>query len=149
MSKATDCFDKINTLVASALSTFTKLPDVYKLSENPQLYLRNGFGIGFGPASNTNRHICNQVTIKRSFTISLIKQVIALEMSDDRRTFEKDIINSLYSVINAFENDRTLNGSAVKIEFMSDSGVQFLEGDTESYILLEGSFDVEYFEQIT
>lgn len=150
MSRVSDLYEKMITKIEATLTSYTRMPNPYEPSENPSLFMRQGFAVGFGPALNTERMVCDKVTIQRTMNVLLVIQVLSTEMnSSGRAAFEKTIMDDAFSLIKAFENDVDLTGSTTTIKFEGDSGIQYVEGDSEKYLFLETNFNVEYFENLT
>ena len=148
-TKITSIYNNLITLVESTLASYTRIPNPYAPDENPELFLRKGYGVGVGPAENTRRVICGFLSVNRSFSILLINQILTTDTnSASRGDFERLLLEDQYSLINALEVDNNLSGNAVKVMFANDSGIQFISGEKGKYILLEIQFDIEYLEQI-
>lgn len=150
MSLVADIYDKLHVIMSTELSTYTRIPNAYEPNENPELFLRKGYGIGYGAGTNTNRQICDKFSIRRTYTIVLINQVYStMTNSSSRGTFESSLMNDQKTLINAIENDITLTGSCINARFVGDSGIEYVDGDSNKYILIESSFDIEYLETIS
>lgn len=149
-TKITTIYDNLVLRVQATLPSYFRIPNPYAPDENPELFLRKGFGVGIGPGENTRRLVCGFFSITRTFTIILINQVLTTDSnSTDRGNFERDLMEDHYSLLNALEVDNNLGGAAVRLNFTNDSGIQFVEGDYGKYTLCEISFDVEYLEPIS
>lgn len=149
MSNVSTVYDNIITKIGTTISTYTRIPNPYEPSENPSLFMRKGYGVGFGAGRNTNRMVCDKVSISRAFTILLMNEVLTTEMNvSSRGSFEKSLLEDQFLLIQAFENDLTLSGACVKIAYSDDTGIQYVEGGSEKFILVETTFEVEYFESI-
>lgn len=149
-TKITAIYDRLITDIEATLTTYTRIPNPYAADQNPELFLRKGYGLGIGPAENTRRLICGFFSINRIFTIILVNQILTTDTnSSSRGTFERDMMEDHYSLINALEVDNNLGGNAVKTMFTSDSGIQFVEGDMGKYVMCEITLEVEYLEPIS
>lgn len=145
MSKATDIYDAIETLVTTNLSTYRQLPNPYTLEDNNELYLAKGVAIATGPGENTERLLNCSRTYARAYTVSLVNLVTASEHSvDGFQVIEKSLIDDIETLIAAFETDHTLGGKAIKAIGINDAGLNFLEGDRGKYLAAEISIEVEY-----
>lgn len=149
-TKITSVYNRIITDVEAALTSYTRIPNPYAPEENPELFLRKGYGVGVGPAENTRRLICGYFSVKRNFSVLLINQILTTDTnSSSRGDFERLLLEDQYTLINALENDNNLGGDAIKTFFINDSGIQFVSGEMGKYILCETVFEVEYLEPIT
>jgi hypothetical protein len=142
-------YNLINKIEAT-LTSYTRIPNPYETSENPSLFLRKGYGLGFSNGENTNRQICDKFSVRRSFTLVLINQVFSTEMnSSGRASFERSLMEDHYAIINAIEKDVNLGGKVSQVSYQNDSGIDYVENDTEKFILISSTFDIEYLETIT
>lgn len=149
MSKVSTIYDALQTLVESNLTTYTKIPDPYKLEDNTELFLVKGFGIGMGNGENTERLVCGYISIRRSFTIALVNKVTTTENNlSSIATSEKNIMEDCYTLIKALEADTDLQGNCVKSTYLSDSGIEFIDSDLGKYLLLQMEVDIEYLDAV-
>jgi len=150
MTQVSTVYDALETLIEGELSGYGKLPNPYDPENNSGLLLDKGYGIAFGPGVNTERYVNCKITIERVFSIPLVNVVVATENDTDRHaTLEKTIQEDAFKIIKALENDSRLGGAAVKARYSDDSGVLFLEGDREKYLLQQLEVAVEYFEDLS
>jgi len=148
MSKVSTIYDNFVSLISTTLTDFTQLPNAYEAVENPSLFLRKGFGLAIGPASNTGRLLGQTVTIAREFNLLLIQEVLTTTTNTSSRTaMEKTLMENLFKIIDAVEVDKTLNGVAIKVKYINDNGIEFAESDRNKYLLTEAIFEVEYLER--
>lgn len=146
----TAIYNRLITDIETALSTYVRIPNPYAPEENPELFLRKGYGIGIGPAENTRRYICGFYSLKRSFSVLLINKIEATDSNSSARgSIEITMIEDHKSLMDALESDNNLNGNAVSVMFTNDSGIQFVQGDIGKYVLCELTFEVEYLEPIS
>jgi len=148
-TKITSIYNQLITEIETKLSSYTRIPNPYAPEENPELFLRKGYGIGIGTALNTRRLVCGYFSIKRNFSIMLINQLFSTDTnSSSRGDFERLMMEDQYQIINALEANNTLSGSAVSTLFASDSGIQFISGEIGKYVICETIFEIEYLEPI-
>lgn len=149
MSTTSDVFDAIVSVIETALTSAVRLSNSYKTSDNPDHYLRNGFGVQLGPAV-TNRMSTYSVGFKRTFSFVLTRQVYATDNDQStRQEAEKQILEDQLSVLKAFEADRTLGGKTLAIDYESDGGVEFVNADSKQFIELKTNVTVVYVESVT
>ena len=150
MSKVSDIYTNLCTLVESTLSTYTKIPNPYDPEINASLLLAKGYGCAFGPASNTERFASCKLSVQRSFSIILINQVTTTDHNTTaRNVIEKSIMEDLFSLINAVETDTDLNSQTVKAIWTDDSGIEYLLADRAKYFSVVGNFECEYIENLS
>jgi hypothetical protein len=149
MSTIQTIYDNLISEIESALSSYTRIPNPYEPNENPSLFLRKGFGCGISSGQNSFRQICNKVSVSRYFNVVLTNEVMTTTMNSAARgEFERGLMNDQYVLINALD-DSNLSGTAIKVQYTSDNGIEYVKGDTEKYIFIETIFEIEYFETIT
>lgn len=149
-TKITTIYDNLVTKLSTVLPAYVRIPNPYSPEENPELFLRKGYGIGIGTGENTRRLICGFFSINRTFNIILINQILTTDTNSNvRGSFERDLMEDHYTIVNALEVDNNLSGAAVKTIFSADSGIQFVEGEMGKYVMCEITFEVEYLEPIS
>lgn len=77
MTQISDIHAALVSVITAELPSYFGIPNPYDVESNANLFLQKGYGIGFGPAVNTNRKICGKVSIERSFSIVLTNQLTA------------------------------------------------------------------------
>ena len=155
MSNISDIIDTLEALVESQVTGITKIPNPYEPEANNDLYLQNGYGIGFGAGSNTDRNINGRVTIQRDFLVMLFRVVSATEQDGDAiKTSSKEVLEDELKIIKAIVNSDVLNGAgnryAYKTEYSQSDQLEFLAGDSGNrYWQQITAFSVEYAENLT
>lgn len=150
MTEISTIYEGYVTAIEAALSGYCRIANPYDPEENANLMLRKGYGIGFGPAQNTDRFIDCRLSLVREFFVVLVQQV-ALRDNDGeaRAVIEKQLFEDQLAIIQAFEADPTLNGAGRPgAKFISDGGIEFLQADKAKYLLIEMQFESEYFEAL-
>jgi len=146
-TKITTIYDNLNTLIGNALTTYTRMPNAYEVNSNNDLYLKKGYAVGFGAASNTNRVLTRKVSIDRIMNILLVNQITTTDHNTaDRATCEKGLMVDVFTILKAVEADQSLGGQAIRARYESDSGLEFIEGDRFKYFINELNITVEYIE---
>lgn len=142
--------DQIKTLVETALPSYRQIANPYEIEKSPNVILRLGYGIAFGPGTNTNRELGCQLSVDREFAVVLTREVTALENNPDgREDVEKALFEDHYSLIKAIEKDPDLGETAARARYVSDSGLEYVALDNSRYFVLVSSFACEYFESLT
>lgn len=150
MSKISQIHDALITLVSGQLTTYKKLPNPYFIQDNNELYLTKGFGVAVGGGSRTDRLISCQFSWQRDFSIILTQLVATTDSNTSQReTIVKNMLEDHTLVIEALERDASLTGLCIKAEAFSDTGIQYLEGATGRYFLIEIDVITEYLKDLT
>ena len=123
----------------------------HKFSENNNdLYLQNGYAIGFGSVQRSRTVMCNKVYLTREFQVMLFRTVAATEQDGAAiKTSSKAVLEDEIKIIKAVENDPDLGGYAINAAFSDGDSLQYLEGDRGRYWQLITAFSVEYAENLT
>ena len=151
MTKVSDIYDALNTLISGTLTTYSKLPDPYNVEDNTELFLKKGYGIAFGDDTNTNRKVgCQKITINQQFEIPLMNLVTATDSNaTGHASLEKLLLEDKFKIIKALENDNDLSGSAMQARYIGGSAITYLEGDRGKYLLTGLFITIEYLEVTT
>lgn len=149
MSKISQIHDAIVSIVATQLSNYKKLPNPYFAQDNNELYLSKGFGVAVGAGNRTDRLLSCQFSWQRNFTLVLTQLVGTTEHNTSQReVIVKSLLEDHTKVIEAIEKDSSLNGLCIRSEVFSDTGVQFLEGNSGRYFLIEIDIITEYLKDL-
>jgi hypothetical protein len=152
MSTISTVYDNFVSRVAAVLTTnngWNKLPNAYAIEKNPQIMLSQGYGIGLSSGVNTKRVQSSTLSIRREFTVTIVRSIDALDFDlSTRQTTEKTLFEDLKLVIADLEGNQTLNAGQIFCEYIGDGGIEFVDGDTSEYLAIRASFATEYFETI-
>ena len=144
-TKISALYDKIITLLGSTLSSYNELPDPYALENNPELYLKAGFGVGIDSGNLDERSVSCSRFMQRDFTVRLVKKITTTKLNKTAlKTIQKDLMEDQELVVAAFRDDITLTGTVMEIDYTSDSGVSYLDSGTGKYFQLDTTFEVLY-----
>jgi len=150
MSKITEIRNEFETVIKSVLTSARQIANPYEIEKTANVILKNGFGIAFGPGTNTERQLSCQLSIDREIAIVITRQVSATEHDTARREeIEKDILEDQFLVIKAIERDPSLNNKAARARYTSDNGLEYLLLENSRYFVLQSNFAFEYFEDLT
>jgi len=144
MSKITTIFDLIVTRLEAVFPDHARLPHSAFLERNPGFFLRQGFGVHFGPGLNTDRQIGCNTSTERNFLVSLTREDVSTELDPvTSATNHKVLMEDLKLLMDDFEQE-----TSFPLIYRSDGGIiPIFEGD-ENFIFLESVISVEYFEII-
>ena len=154
MSGISDGYDAVLARIQVVLSTeangYFRLPNPYKPEENGEDRLKKGYGIALGAAVNSNRFVNCSFSVARQFQIILTRKYVALENDAVRKAdAEKALFEDLNLLINDFEQDISVNGNTMYTRYEADGGIEYVQGDTDKFIMLRTTFVMEYVERFT
>lgn len=149
MTKISSIIDELGTFVGGLLPSKTRLPNPYDILENPEILLRNGYGIALADGANSNRLVSCKLSVQRTFTIILTKQITTTENNVTQLLdIEKSLYEEHYTLIKAVEEPITLGGNAAQVRFTDDPGTAFVSAERGKYYILSPNVLVEYLEDI-
>jgi len=149
MSNFSSLYDAIVTRVVTVLPSHTRLPNPYKISENAEPFLRQGWGIAMGSATNTNRELSCRLSIRRDFTISITRKFYALESNvANKESVEKQLMEDMILLVRDFYNNTSLPGVLGIVGYENDSGINYVLSEKDNFFVLPITFSVEHFETI-
>ena len=149
MGNFSTLYDAIVTRIETVLPSHTRLPNPYKINENAEPFLRQGWGIALGGANNTNRELACRMSIARTFDVSIVRKFYSVEGSvDNKETVEKQLVEDQILLIKDFCDNTALPNSFGIVNYDSDGGIEYVSGERDNYLVLRTSFNVEYFESI-
>jgi hypothetical protein len=145
MSKFSTSYDELRARIAATLTSHTELNNPYFIEDEADIMFDEGWTVGLGDSVNTGREICDKITFGREFIITMTKRYYAPARDIAARiAAEKDIFNDQITLLGelvAYSTD-----SIVKIDYVSDSGINFLAGDRFGILQLDTTITLEYFE---
>ncbi len=147
MSKISDIYDKIVERIPLALSSpsdLTRLPHSSFLENNAALFLRRGFGVHFGAGVNTEEVIGCQISIERTFLVSLTKEDVSIDIDPlTTATNQKLLMEDLKLIIDDLYQNTEFN-----ILYNNDGGIIPVFEEKKKFFFIEAAFNVTYFETI-
>lgn len=144
MSKVSDVTDAIIARCAAILTSHTRLPNPYDVAGNPDVMLKQGYGVRVGSAENSNRVLGNTVSIRRAYTIVLTRALYALDSNGSQRTTsEKTLLEDQWLMVADIVKDSSLNGAQVVSTYVGDTGVTQIG----THLVTEINILAEYFQQ--
>ena len=88
-------------------------------------------------------------SIRRQFTIIITRKYEALENDGTKKaTTEKQILEDALLIQKDVEADPTIAGTSVTAFFRSDSGIEYVSGNTDRFLKTEIVIEAEYFENL-
>lgn len=149
MSNITTVFNNLVTFMSTNLYDHFRLNDPYNIEENPEQFLRKGWGIQVDDGVDTNRCISPEYYLGRTFTLVVVRESLAKDSDPARRETSKlDLLEDLHILIAAAVTENTLYESAVNFKYISDGGLQEVFVNDKPYNFIEANFLVEYSQTI-
>jgi len=150
MSAITTVYDILITRIAAVLTGHYRLSNPYKLEENAETFLRIGYGLAIGDAVNTLKPMTGCLFTQRNFILSISRRYAATESNAvAKATTEKQIMEDLFLLINDFHQNTTLTNGNRVVKFESDSGINYVQGETDKFMYTSAVISIEYFETLT
>lgn len=151
MGKVSNVYDALASRCVAVWPSHMRLPNPYKVEENYEQVLKQGFGIAFGAGENTNRMVSCELSVRREMLVILTRKVNANESNVTARVaVEKQLFEDQKLLIDDLESNPTLNDSVnvTSAIFVGDDGLNFVFGEKDNYIILTTRVSVEYFDNL-
>lgn len=159
MTSISKAYDALIAQIEITLPSHIELINPYRPELNDFLTYDAAWGLGFLDGQNSNREIGCNYTIRRNFSLILTRKIFKGDLSrsvnsvTERRNSEKQLFEDLHLIVKDIENSATLNQGADSeiawCRFISDSGLEFIDGDKNNLVMLRAIFEIEYFEPLT
>lgn len=146
MGKYSLAYDDVRTIMQTLYPNHKELVNPYDLESNPDIELKQSWGISIGSALNGTRVVCNRATITRNFSIVLARRSNRTRNDNATRIVtEKLLFEDLSLLVKYFEeNPKTTN--ITRVRYTDDEGLDFVAGDRDNYLVLRSTLLVEYTE---
>lgn len=151
MSNISDAYDEIRADLKVLFPNKKQLTNAVLIEDNTEAALRDGFGIRFATAVNTNRQLEGKLTQERDIIIILTLRSNSKEMDIDKKFDSmKAIVEQQLLLINKYEKEPTLLAGDVPIfRYVSDPGIENVSLNEETFFKIESTFKMEIFENLT
>lgn len=152
MSEITTIYEGILTKLASLYPSHRQLTNPYELTDNPDPELRQGYGLGAGSGSNTERYVTGKTSVVRSFNIILTRIAYAADLNvTGKDTAIKQLLEDHHLLINESRRadgwDLTGDYTVLK-SYVTDDGVFSIKTE-EGYYGIQTTLNIEYHQDIT
>lgn len=155
MTNISTAFAEIKTMMGTLFTEnngYYQLTNPYDIEENTETMHEKGWGVALGPGTNTNRQLCNRLSINRTIVITLTRRRFANELdTESKESAEKSILEDQFTLIQNIELYPSLNNSVsgiTKFVYVSDGGIEAALPNSDAYIKLASTFEMEYFESL-
>lgn len=151
MTVEADIRTNLIAVMTANLSGYNRIANPYQVENNPEILLKKAYGIGFGPAVNTQRTgSCDILWKEREIQLPFINQITTTDSNRDGfESLEDAIFADQLLLIKALELDPQLSEIVVHCTWTADDGLEYLETDRNKYFLLNNILTVEYTETLT
>jgi hypothetical protein len=151
MSLISTAYDSMITRIEAVLDTvnqgYKRIHNPYSIQDNEELFLVKGYGLAVLTGENTQRVVNCKFTVNRNVEVILTRLYTgAGEDAVPKATLEKLLLEDQYKLINNFEQDLTINGTTMYTRWVSDSGIEYVNGETGRFFMLRTQFSLEYLE---
>lgn len=150
MTKVSNIFDKIESIVQTQFSSKQEIPNPFEIEKNPDDFLRDGYGFRYGPGSSGGSELNNLQEHSRDFIIVFTKLVFRTD--SDKALFkstQKAMLEDQYTLIDSLAKDTTMDSDLTRLEFVGDGGIEFVYSGRQTYLKLESTFEIAYWEDTT
>lgn len=153
-TKISTGYDQLITLVEATFPSHVELINAYIPELNDDLTFDAAWGLALAPGVNSTNEIGCRLAVERDFIFTLTRKIYKGDLArnsssrDHRRLQEKQLFEDQYLIINALENDPSINATA-KVLFINDGGLEFVRGERNDLIMLRSTFQLEYWENLT
>lgn len=150
-AKVTTIYETLLTKLATLYPTKTVIPNAYSLTDNPDIFLKTGYGVRVGPESRSAFQVTREDNSAREFTIFLTSQVFRLEneatnLINASKTL-LDEVQALKLALLSFDQ-WGIEATIYKVDFSGASGIEFFKSDKSSFIYASVSFTIDYAEEL-
>jgi hypothetical protein len=148
MSNVSDCYDAFVARIEAVLPNHTRLSNPYEIEQNIEPLMIQGWGLGMGASTNTNRELSCRVSIRRQFSLVLTRKFYALEAdAESKASTEKELLEDQLLVIKDLCSNSDLSGLIGVVDFESDGGIEQVYGEKDQFLALRSTFTAEIWEQ--
>lgn len=148
MTKQNQIADYLVDVLKELFPGKKQLFNPYSIETNNELYLINGYGVGYG-ALNPEPSVGCCINFNQDFIIPLTKKFYSLEnAADKRQDFEKELIDEAVSLIKNIEGDVHLGGLSRRCVFTGSPGIQQVFSESQQYIFISLTFNASFTENL-
>lgn len=148
MSKASDIFDLLDTLVSTTLPTHQELANPYFIDDAAEINFEKGYTVAYSAGSNLDKiRNARIVATQRSYDILLTRKLYGFKKSISyRKSIERLLFDDQAAIIAAIVADNQLGAptTVVIARYSADEGIEFIGQDREDILLLRTTVEVEY-----
>ena len=144
MTNVTVSYDAIITKAEALFASKTRLHNPYELTDNPEIIMRNAWGLKVSPAERVDIEFCN-LSISREYSFILLRQfatvgnnetafdAVTAGLLEDQQTF----LNHLWS-----QTELSIPDTIDEIQISNIGGIEFMQADQKKYLFTEITFRI-------
>lgn len=144
MSNISTVYDAIVTKVNTLFPNKGRLHNPYEFSDNPEIIMKDSWGLKVLSASREEIEYCN-LSIIRDFSFVLVKQFATVGSKEDAfDAVSKNLLEDQQIFLNNFFSPTELGISSIidKIEFDTIGGIEFVQTEQKKYLFCEIAFKI-------
>jgi hypothetical protein len=127
-----------------------RLHNPYELSDNPELIMKDSWGLKVGSAERIDIEFCN-LSVKREYVFILVRQFATVGNKEEAfDTVSKAILEDQQTFMNSFysPSEIGLPSSIDQIEISNIGGIEFNTSDQKKYLFCELTFNITLSEAV-
>ena len=149
MSKLSEIFDALVSRTSSTLPSYIHLSDGLELDKNTNTALVKGYSVVIGDnGPGPEQYGCAVQLFQRNYTISITNAYTMRNNATTRDDAEKSIMEDLYLVTKSLISTPSLGGIACNVQFVSDSGTEYLNNEYQEFLIAELTLNIWYEEAL-
>jgi hypothetical protein len=151
MSQISTIVDQLRLLIKTTLASRStkELKNPIDILSNDWVALDGGFGLDIATGLNTKRMVGCQLSISRTFNITLTNMVKSIHNDvDSRFTTEKTLLEDHYLLVKELEKNAPLAQYYTKLNYISDSGIVHVDEGKKNFLMIQLQVEIEYFESL-
>ena len=144
MSKISTIYPAIISSLNTLFPSKTRLHNPYELAENPDIVIKDAWGLKVGNANKETIEFCN-LSIDREYTFVLLRHLVSLVSKEDGfDSISVSLLEDQQSFLQLFNSPNELGQEALidRIEFSSITGVNEMVSGEKKYLFCEVTFRI-------
>lgn len=156
MSAISTAYDNILIVIETNFPNHIELINPYFPELNDDLTYDAAWGMALSDGLNTNRVVGCEMSMQRSFIVTLTRKIFAGSLNrtsgtvSERRATEKQLLEDQIILIKDFERNPLTSDAnpIIGCIFEADGGLEFIKTERSDLIMLKSIFRIEYFETL-
>lgn len=153
MSKITDIYDELYSLISTAFPNKSVLINAYDLADNNEQILKDGFGIAWETGTDTQQMAKQIIVFEREFVVNSVRAYYSTDLNKEpQKTTEKLLFEDQLTIIKTLRSFSEKSNNPLTnvedIQFIDDSGIEFVFDDAQRYLALNSRFKILYTEKL-
>lgn len=151
MSEIADIYDAVVVEMTALLPNHTRIPNPYSLEDNPDMFLKKGWGVAIGTSTQRELDFC-RLQMERTFSLITTREVFYLDTKGDAfDAMVKELIDDHTLIQTEFHKADEI-GQAAKIDLItvsSCSGPEVVFGEKFKYLTMSTEILVAHSDVVT